>query len=133
MSLVFSEAAADDNPSAVQGGSALNIIKDLKKIIDKDDKDELSSYICKLEKELEESNKLHLECVDRKELKKLIEKHPYFKNPNDYHIRLITIMKYLKKKDAYLAVPDFDLLVDEVITSMDNVKKVSDGKYKKIK
>ncbi|OPL07796.1 MAG: hypothetical protein AVO33_00135 [delta proteobacterium ML8_F1] len=67
--------------------------------------------------------------IDLEKIKDLILKHPFFKNPNHYHIRLITIMKYLKKKGVDITIPDLDLMVDELIASLPGVKKVSSDRY----
>lgn len=139
MKMVFSDLPEnpDDAPSA-NNSELLTIgvdelIKDIKEMIadDADHKEKLASYLMNIEKKIETKNRLDLNSVDRDELKKLIEKHPYFKNPNSYHIRMITIMKYLKKKHVDVTIPDLDLLVDEIIQSIDGVKKVADGKYKR--
>jgi len=139
MKMVFSDLPenADDAPSA-NNSEVLSIgvdelIKDIKEMIEDDanHKERLSSYLTSIEKQIESQNKLDLKNVDREAIKKLIGKHPYFKNPNSYHIRMITIMKYLKKKQVDVSIPDFDLLIDEIIQTMDGVTKVADGKYKK--
>lgn len=139
MKMVFSDLPenADDAPS-VKNMDLMTIgvdelIKDIKEMIEDDDnhKEKLTSYLKTIEKKIESKNKLDLNSVDRDAIKKLIEKHPYFKNPNSYHIRMITIMKYLKKKQVDVTIPDLDLLVDEIIQSIDGVTKVADGKYKR--
>lgn len=140
MKLVFSDLPenTDDGASAktttdVPSIGVDELIKDIKEMIeeDEDHKAKLASYLEDIEKKIEIQTRLDLSSVDREAIKKLIEKHPYIKNPNSYHIRLITIMKYLKKKGVDISIPDIDLLVDEVIQSVDGVKKVADGKYKK--
>lgn len=139
MKMVFSDLPenTDDAPS-VKNTEVLTIgvdelIKDIKEMIedDEDHKEKLSSYLLSVEKKIESKNRLDLESVDRGAVKKLIEKHPYFKNPNSYGIRMITIMKYLKKKQLDVNIPDFDLLVDEIIQTIDGVTRVADGKYKR--
>ncbi len=60
-----------------------------------------------------------------------IQKHPYFKNPCDYPIRLITIMKYLKQKGFNTNYADIDLYIDRLLQSMPSVKKVGRGLYMK--
>lgn len=139
MKMVFSDLPEnpDDAPSAkdtdVVSIGVDELIKDIKEMIknDSDHKERLSSYLSTIEKQIESQNKLDLNNVDRDAIKKLIEKHPYFKNPNSYHIRMITIMKYLKKKHVDVSMPDFDLLIDEIIQTIDGVTKVADGKYKR--
>ena len=139
MKMVFSDLPENpDDAPTVMNTEVLTIgvdelIKDIKEMIedDEDHKEKLSSYLTSIEKKIESKNRLDLESVDREAVKKLIEKHPYFKNPNSYGIRMITIMKYLKKKKVEVTIPDFDLLVDEIIQSIDGVTKVADGKYKR--
>ncbi|MBN2261159.1 MAG: hypothetical protein JW702_11470 [Clostridiales bacterium] len=67
--------------------------------------------------------------VDKEKIKNLILRHPFFKNPNHYYIRLITIMKYLKKKGIDMAIRDIDLVVDEIIQQLPGVKKIGQDRY----
>ena len=69
------------------------------------------------------------EDVDREHIKALIMKHPYFKNPNHYYVRLITIMKYLKKKGVDVRTPNIDLVVDDILLSIQGVKKIGTDRY----
>lgn len=139
MKLVFSELTenAEDGSSAknteTQTIGVDDLIKDIKEMIENDDdhKEKLTSYLMDIEKKMESKNLLDINSVDRGHIQKLIEKHPYFKNPNSYHIRLITIMKYLKKKGVDVTIIDIDLLVDEIIRKIDGVQKMADGKYKR--
>ena len=109
----------------------IDVLEDIKSLLEKHDNPalELQKYLSDVESKINDENKLKLESVDRTQIKHLIEKHPYFKNPSTYHIRLITIMKYLKKKGIDITINDFDLLVDEIIMSIDGVEKISYGKY----
>jgi prophage maintenance system killer protein len=139
MELVFSDLTENSD----EGSSAKNkvmtigvddLIKDIKEMIeDGEDHKEIASYLSDIEKKIESKNLLDLESIDKEHIQKLIEKHPFFKNPNSYHIRLITIMKYLKKKGVDINIPDIDLLVDEIIQRIDGVKKVADGKFSRNK
>jgi len=139
MKLVFSDRAenSDDGSSAkptpVDAIGVDDMIKDIKKMIESEDdhKEKLTSYLSIIEKKIEDQNQIDLNNVDQDHIKKLIEKHPFFKNPNSYHIRLITIMKYLKKKGVDVSINDIDLLIDEIIQKIDGVVKVADGKYKR--
>ncbi|WP_204661349.1 hypothetical protein [Fusibacter tunisiensis] len=108
-----------------------DVLEDIKMLLEQHDNPalELQRYLSEVESKINDENKLKLESVDRNHIKHLIEKHPYFKNPSTYHIRLITIMKYLKKKGVDITLNDFDLLVDEIIMSIDDVEKISYGKY----
>lgn len=111
------------------------IIKDIKNLIEnhEDSNDTLNKYLDKVEERIENHLAVRLSQVDRTELKQLIEKHPYFKNPCNYHIRLITIMKYLKKKGLDVRIPDVDLLVEDIIMNIQGVSKIGDGRYKRKK
>ena len=139
MKLVFSDFAenTDDGSSAkstnVETIGVDDLIKDIKKMIasDEDHKEKLTSYLSVIESKIESQNQHDLKSVDRNQIQQLIEKHPFFKNPNNYHIRLITIMKYLKKKGIDISIHDIDLLVDEIIQKIEGVVKIADGKYKK--
>ncbi len=42
-------------------------------------------------------------------------------------------MKYLKKKGIDINMPDMDLLVDEIIQTIDGVKKRGYGQYSRVK
>ncbi len=108
-----------------------DIIHDIKSLLEthEDASDQLMNYLEKVEQRIEEKNQEVLENVDRLQIKRLIERHPYFKNPSQYHIRLITIMKYLRKKGIDVRIPDIDLLVDEIIQTIDGVKKTGYGQY----
>lgn len=64
------------------------------------------------------------------ELRELILKHPYFKNPCKHPIRIISIMKYLKKK-GYAYTPGLENRVDSILASLDGVKRIEFGRYKK--
>lgn len=108
-----------------------NIIEDIKLLLDKHNNPKyyLNDYLKKVEERMKKSNQLVEESIDRESIKKYIEKHPYFKNPCNYHIRLLTIMKYLKKKGFNINIKDMDLIVDEIIQEIDGVKKVGEGRY----
>lgn len=71
--------------------------------------------------------------IDADKMLTQIEKHPYFKNPCDYPIRLITILKYLKGKGFNMNFKDIDVYVDKLIQKVEGVKKVGRGLYKKSK
>lgn len=112
-----------------------DVLNEIKHLIEKHDNpsEELQRYLEEVSSQINDENKKALECVDQASVKMLIEKHPYFKNPSSYHIRLITIMKYLKKKGVDITIPDFDLLVDNIILSIDGVEKIGYGKYRREK
>lgn len=105
-------------------------IKDIRSLLDKysNPKKQLNEYLKKIEESMI-INGNSKEIIDREKIKKYIEKHPYFKNPCNYHIRLLTIMKYLKKKGVNINIKDMDLIVDEIIQEIDGVIKVGEGRY----
>lgn len=122
-------------PIASERLESKDIINDIKTLLEQHDDptDILQQYIGEVEERIEEEERSQLETVDRDSIKALIEKHPFFKNPNNYHIRLITIMKYLKKKGIDINMPDMDLLVDEIIQTIDGVRKKGYGQYARVK
>ena len=103
-----------------------DIIKDIKNIIKNNinPSDEINNFINGVEEKIEK-----IEVIDRIIIKKLIVKHPFFKNPNNYHIRLITIMKYLKKKGVDISTKDIDIVVDEIIMTIHGIKKHGEDRY----
>ncbi|RKD27585.1 hypothetical protein SAMN02745883_00506 [Caminicella sporogenes DSM 14501] len=107
------------------------LIHDIRTLLDKynNPKKELNEYLKKVEEDMIINGNENNEIIDREKIKKYIEKHPYFKNPCNYHIRLLTIMKYLKKKGFNINIKDMDLIVDEIIQEIDGVKKVGEGRY----
>jgi len=112
-----------------------DIIHNIKTLLEQHDDpaDHLQKYLDEVEERIVEEGRSQLETVDRAEIRTIIEKHPFFKNPNNYHIRQITIMKYLKKKGVDISIPDMDLLVDEIIVSIEGVKKRGYGQYSRVK
>ncbi len=108
-----------------------DVLEDIKNLLEKHDNPskELQKYLTNVESKIIDENKQKLDEVNQDQIKALIEKHPYFKNPSTYHIRLITIMKYLKKKGIDITLTDIDLLVDDIIMSIESVEKISYGKY----
>ncbi len=63
------------------------------------------------------------------ELLEIIQKHPYFKNPCKYPIRMISIMKHLKKKGVDVEEKDMDLRVDRLISELPNIERIEFGRY----
>lgn len=111
-----------------------SIIEDIRVLLNKynDPKEHVNNYLSKVEKKIEDNGIDTKYFIDRKKIRKYIEKHPYFKNPCNYHIRLLTIMKYLKKKGIDISINDIDLVVDEIIQEIDGVKKIAEGKYVRV-
>ncbi|MBF4694899.1 hypothetical protein [Fusibacter ferrireducens] len=112
-----------------------DVLKDIKELLERHDNPalELQKYLSEVETKIDFENKRELDSVDKENVKSVIEKHPYFKNPSSYHIRLITIMKFLKKKGVDITIRDFDMLVDEIIMSIEGVEKIGYGKYRRRK
>jgi hypothetical protein len=112
-----------------------DVLNEIKYLLEKHDNptEELQRYLDEVSLKINDENRQALANIDQDTVKILIEKHPYFKNPSSYHIRLITIMKYLKKKGVDITIPDFDLLVDTIILSIDGVEKIGYGKYRRQK
>lgn len=108
------------------------ILQDIKDLIHKDP-DRVKDYIRHVENTIKKEQEHELFCIDKEEVKCLVEKHPFFKNPNTYHIRLITIMKYLEKKGIDININDIDILIDEIIQTIDGVKKIGYDKYARTK
>ncbi len=111
-----------------------SIVNDLKFFIDNynNPKNHLKKYIKKIEMNMDEETSVCDETIHKDKIKKLIEKHPYFKNPCNYHIRLLTIMKYLKKKGIDINNDDVDLVVDKIIQEIDGVERIGEGRYVRI-
>jgi len=101
-------------------------IKNIKEIIKNHENpsDKINVLIDEVEKKIVKNG-----TVDKIKIKNIIEKHPFFKNPNNYHIRLITIMKYLDKKGINVATKDIDLIVDEIILSIKGIRKIGEDRY----
>lgn len=123
-------SATDDEPD-LEMIRIDNVINDIKSIIgDKDQSDEqLKHYISKVEHQLNNHQVQELNSLDKEEIKGWILKHPYFRNPCNYNIRLTTIMKYLKKKGLDIHLRNVDLLIDEIIMSIDGIEKRGYDKY----
>ncbi len=120
------------------GAISLNadgIIEDIRLLLEKNDNpaESLQVYLSQVEAGIQAEKEKKLQEVDREHLKALIEKHPFFKNPNNYYIRLVTVMKYLQKKGVDISIDDIDMVVDEVIMSIDGVKKRGYGQYSRNK
>lgn len=109
-----------------KGITVENIIDDIKNIIEnnEDPSTKINDLVNGVEDKIEKNN-----AVDREEIKKMILKHPFFKHPNHYYIRLITIMKYLKKKGIDVRIKDVDLVVDEIIQTIPGVTKIKEDRY----
>lgn len=111
-----------------------NFFEDLRKIfrLYEKDTDQIDFIIKNLEDKIEVYDEGRPILPNREEIVDALEKHPYFKTPGDYPIRLLTIMKYLKKKGFDLNYADMDLYIENILQEMDGVKKVGRGLFKKI-
>lgn len=91
--------------------------------------DDIDFIIHNLEDQIEVFSSSNPTLPDEEKFRDAILKHPYFKNPCDYPIRLITILKYLKRKGFNMNYTDIDLYVDKLLQKVDGVKKVGRGLY----
>lgn len=124
-----------DGPAVSSSVNLNNVIDDIKEVLIKHDnpKKILKEYLNNIESKIDTERMLKIHEINRENIKEMILSHPYFRNPNDYGIRLVSIMKYLKKKGVDVSIPDIDIFVDEIVKSIDSVESVEFGKYKKIK
>lgn len=113
----------------------LSFYTELAAIFKEYDKDttQLDFVISHLQEQIEEYNEGRAVLPDRKEIEMVIRNHPYFKNPCDYPIRLLTVLKYLRRKGINMNYTDIDLYVDAILSAMDGVKKVGRGLYMAVK
>ncbi len=93
--------------------------------------EEIDFIIRNLEEKILDFEKGSPILPDQRLIVEAIERHPYFKNPCDYPIRLLTILKYLKRKGFSMNYADIDIYVDHLLQKMDGVKKVGRGRYMK--
>jgi len=122
------EVPLPDNSDSTKPVEFEKLLSDIKELIKKDDKGKLEAYIEEVENLLSHETISYYEKESEK-IKQLIRKHPYFKNPCTYPIRLLTIMKYLKKKGIDTKIKDIDLLVNRTVESMDGVSTAGPGMY----
>lgn len=124
-----------DGPPVSSAVNLNNVIDDIKEVLIKHDnpKKILREYLNNIESKIDTERMLKIHEINRENIKEMILSHPYFRNPNDYGIRLVSIMKYLKKKGVDVSIPDIDIFVDEIVKSIDSVESVEFGKYKKMK
>lgn len=94
------------------------------------DTDHIDFVISNMEKQVEIFKNTSPTLPDMHKMEEAILRHPYFKNPCDYPIRLITILKYLKRKGFNMNYTDIDLYVDKVLQKVDGIKKVGRGLYR---
>lgn len=113
----------------------LSFYNELAAIFKEYDKDtqQLDFIIGQLHSQIEEYDEGLTVLPGKKEIESIIKSHPYFKNPCDYPIRLLTILKYLRRKGVNVNYADIDLYVDALLSHMDGVKKVGRGLYKAAK
>lgn len=111
----------------------LNFFKELRSFFKEFDKpvEDIDFIIANIESNLEIFNKNISIALDDEKIIRQIEKHPYFKNPCDYPIRLITVLKYLKEKGFNMNYQDIDIYIDKLMQKIDGVKKVGRGLYQK--
>lgn len=91
--------------------------------------EDLDFLLKNLEERIRVSDPADAVLPDAEQLEKAILQHPYFKNPCDYPIRLLTILKYLKRKGFDMNYSDIDLYIDRLLQKMEAVRKVGRGLY----
>jgi hypothetical protein len=113
----------------------LNFYKELRAFFKEYNKpiDDIDFIIGNIEANIAIFNQSGAIVIDADKMLTQIEKHPYFKNPCGYPIRLLTILKYLKDKGFNMNFKDIDIYVDKLVQKVDGVKKVGRGLYKKTK
>lgn len=113
----------------------LSFYKALREFFKEYDKsiEDIDFIINNIEKNISAFNQGGPIVIDEEKMLSQIERHPYFKNPCDYPIRLLTVMKYLKEKGFNLNYKDIDIYVDKLVQRLDGVKKVGRGLYLKKK
>ena len=89
----------------------LNFYKEMKNLFKEYGKntESLDFIIKNLHDKIREFDNTDPVLPDEEKFAAAICKHPYFKNPCDYPIRLITILKYLKHKGFNMNYTDIDL------------------------
>lgn len=109
----------------------LNFYKDLRMFFKDYNKpvEDIDFIISNIESNIEIFSNGNTLFIDEDKIVKQIAKHPYFKNPGDYPIRLLTILKYLKKKGYNMHYKDIDIYIDKLIQKVEGVKKVGRGLY----
>jgi len=125
----------DDDGPDLQILEIDEVLKNIKTIISNNSSstDHLKRYILDVERKISKRQRSDAKVLDKDLIKKLILKHPYFKNHCNYSIRMITIIKYLKKKGIDINISNIDEIVEDIILSIDDVEKIGYGKYFKKK
>lgn len=125
----------DDDGPDLQILEIDEVLKNIKTIISNNSSstDHLERYISDVERKISKRQRSDAKLLDKDLIKKLILKHPYFKNHCNYSIRMITIIKYLKKKGIDIDISNIDEIVEDIILSIDDVEKIGYGKYFKKK
>ena len=93
------------------------------------DTDELDFITGHIQSQIDRFSSERASLPNKKEIEEVILNHPYFRNPCDYPLRLLTILKYLKRKGLNVSYTDIDLYVDSIMSGMDEVRKVGRGLY----
>lgn len=111
----------------------LNFYRELRTFFREYDKpvEDIEFVIANIESDLEKFSEAKGIELDEEAIIAQLEKHPYFKNPGDYPIRLLSLLKYLKEKGFNMHYTDIDLYIDRVIQKLDGVKKVGKNLYQK--
>ncbi len=120
------QSSLSDKVPLFRGVSDMDFLDEISNLLDKEDVSSalIKDYINKLK-----SKKNEIGVVTDEEIRAVILKHPYFKNPCKYPIRLVNVMKHLKKKGLDVSIKDIDLRVDKIIASIDGINRVEYGLY----
>ncbi len=59
----------------------------------------------------------------------ILLKHPFFRNPNHYYVRRITLIKYLKKKGFHVSGNNFSEELDKVLLGIHGVSRAGIDGY----
>lgn len=93
--------------------------------------EDIDFIIANIESDLEKFSEARGVVMDEEAIIAQLEKHPYFKNPSDYPVRLLTLLKYLKAKGFNMHYTDIDIYIDRVVQKLEGVRKVGKGLYQK--
>ncbi len=93
------------------------------------DTDELDFITGHIQSQIDRFSSERASLPDKNQIEEVILSHPYFRNPCDYPIRLLTILKYLKRRGINVSYTDIDLYVDSILTGMDEIRKIGRGLY----
>ncbi len=111
----------------------VNFYRELRALFREHDKgtEDIDFVIANVEAELDKFRETRSVTLDEERIIAILQKHPYFKNPGTYPVRLLTLLKYLKSKGINMHYADIDIYIDRIVQKLDGVKKVGRGLYQK--